>query len=69
MPETKLITAAMYRKLIQDDLDWLKTMPPSTERDHIALILNYECIDMEPREGDVILAKLITQHAPEEESS
>ncbi len=40
-----LVTVEGYRKLIKDDLDWLMMQEQSVERDHIALILNYESID------------------------
>jgi hypothetical protein len=40
-----IVTVDQYRKLIAEDIDWLKTMPATLERDHILLILNYQSID------------------------
>lgn len=42
-----IVTAEAYRQLISQNIDWLKTMPQSLERDHILLILNYQHVDAE----------------------
>ena len=49
-----IVTAEAYRKLIAEDIDWLKTMPQSLERDHILLILNYQSVDAE----DIVEAEM-----------
>jgi len=33
-----------YRKLIQEDIDWLKTINRTLERDHIIVILEMELV-------------------------
>ncbi len=55
-----IVTAALYRKLISEDINWLKTMPPSLEREHILLILNYQSVDAEEITDDE-MAKYRTQ--------
>ncbi len=41
------INATTYRKLVQEDIDWLNTMPRTLERDHILLILAHQIRDAE----------------------
>jgi len=35
------ITRSAYEKLIEEDVAWLKTMPRSSERDHIVEVLRW----------------------------
>lgn len=36
-----IVTSAVYRELIQDDIDWLVEMPRTLERNHIIEILRW----------------------------
>ena len=40
-----IINAEAYRKLVQEDLDWLMNQPRTLERDHIAVILRCQIRD------------------------
>lgn len=37
-----ILTPDAYRKLVQEDLDWLQTVPRTLERDHIIEILKWQ---------------------------
>jgi hypothetical protein len=48
-----------YRKLVQEDIDWLLTMPRTLERDHILLILEYQI-----RDAEEIIEREMTYYDP-----
>lgn len=42
-----IVTAETYRKLVTEDIEWLKTVPRTLERDHVLLILEHQVRDAE----------------------
>lgn len=42
-----VVNAATYRKLVQEDLEWIKTVPRTLERDHVIQILERQIRDAE----------------------
>lgn len=42
-----IVNARTYRKLVQEDIDWLMTVPRTLEREHILLILEQQIRDAE----------------------
>ncbi len=37
-----ILNPSAYRKLVQEDLDWLLTTPRTLERDHVEAILKWQ---------------------------
>ncbi len=58
------VTAEAYRKLIAEDIAWLLQQPKCLERDHIALILNYQSIDADDELTDADISQKGTATCP-----
>lgn len=62
-----IVNAETYRKLVAEDIEWLKTVPRTLERDHVLLILEHQIRDAEEivkrdmkRERDSLINDTVT---------
>lgn len=40
-----IVNAATYRRLVEEDIEWLLTCPRTLERDHVLMILQWQIRD------------------------